>query len=624
MLSQDNYSTATNHGVLSWFRKGNGNGHNGSGHAETSAKLDAINKSQAVIEFHLDGTIITANENFCNAVGYRLEEIQGQHHRIFCDSSYTNSEEYRQFWKKLGRGEFDGGEYKRITKEGKEIWIQATYNPIFDSNHQPIKVIKFATDITAQKLANAEYESKIDAISKSQAVIEFNLDGTIITANENFCNGLGYRLEEIQGKHHRIFCESTYANTLEYAQFWEKLGRGEFDGGEYKRITKEGKEIWIQATYNPIFDSNQKPFKVIKFATDITAQKLANAEYESKVNAMGKSQAVIEFNLDGTIITANDNFLDALGYSLKEIQGKHHRMFCESTYTESKDYADFWAKLGRGEFDSGEYKRVTKAGDVIWIQASYNPVFDMNHKPFKVIKFATDITEKVRKVGNILDIVNYANCGDLTKELDVQGDDDAGQIGEGLTELMANLREFMSSVGNHSNNLVSASEELNASIRDISQSASDAAEVSRSAVDIANTTNETISKLGKSSMEIGEVVKVITSIAEQTNLLALNATIEAARAGEAGKGFAVVANEVKTLANETAKATEEIGEKIGMIQNDTKDSVDAINQITEVINKTNDYSNSIASAVEEQSATTQEMNRIITGGLQDAVKKFQV
>ncbi len=256
---------------------------------ETQAKLDAIDKSQAVIEFNLDGTIITANDNFLNCLGYQLHEVQGQHHRMFAEPSYANSNEYRAFWEKLKRGEFDSGEYKRLGKGRKEVWIQASYNPIFDQNGKPFKVVKFATDITEQKLKNAEFEAKIEAIEKSQGTIEFNMDGTVITANQNFLNVLGYKLEEVRGQHHRTVCEPSYAQSAEYREFWEKLSRGEFDTGQYKRFGKNGKEIWIQASYNPIMDLNGRPYKVIKFATDITAQKKMELKVQNTIDELTKN-----------------------------------------------------------------------------------------------------------------------------------------------------------------------------------------------------------------------------------------------------------------------------------------------------------------------------------------------
>ena len=256
---------------------------------------------------------------------------------------------------------------------------------------------KTAVKAAPKKLDVKDLTARVEAISRVQAVIEFELDGTIITANDNFLNCLGYRLDEVQGKHHRMFVDPAYAAGGDYAAFWQKLNRGEYDAGAYKRIGKGGKEVWIQASYNPIKDAKGNAYKVVKYATDITVEKNRTAEFEGKIDAIGKAQAVIEFNLDGTVITANDNFLNTLGYTLDEIKGKHHRMFCEQTYTNSQDYQAFWAKLNRGEFDAGVYKRIGKGGKEVWIQASYNPIMDANGKPYKVVKFASDVTEEKKK-----------------------------------------------------------------------------------------------------------------------------------------------------------------------------------------------------------------------------------
>lgn len=260
--------------------------------------LDAINKAQAVIEFSLDGTIQDANKNFLDAMGYTLDEIRGQHHALFVEPAYRVSPEYKMFWEKLGRGEFDTGQYKRIAKGGREVWIQASYNPIFDGSGKPFKVVKFATDITRQKLQNSDYEGQIAAISKSQAVIEFTLDGKILAANENFLKALGYSLDEVKGQHHAIFVDPAYRQSTEYKMFWEKLGRGEFDAGQYKRIAKNGSEIWIQASYNPILDFNGHPCKVVKYATDITASVKASQALQQ---AVAQVQRVVEASKDNDL-----------------------------------------------------------------------------------------------------------------------------------------------------------------------------------------------------------------------------------------------------------------------------------------------------------------------------------
>ncbi len=363
--------------------------------SELAAVYQALDKVQAIAEFKLDGTVIRANENFLRLFGYEHDEIVGKNHRRFCVGEHADSPAYEAFWHKLEQGECETAEFKRLAKDGREIWLRASYLPVFGKDGQPDRVVKFATDVTASKLKTAEYEGKVKAIHRAQAVIEFTLEGKVIAANDNFLRIFGYELDEIVGKHHRIFCEQGYTESSQYSEFWQKLARGEYHAAEFKRLAKGGREIWLQASYNPIFDVDGRPLKIVKFATDVTATKLQNAEYEGKVEAIGRAQAVIEFALDGTVITANDNFLRIFGYDLDEIVGKHHRLFCSPGYAETPEYAEFWQKLARGEYHAAEFKRVHKNGSEVWLQASYNPIFDVEGKPFKVVKFASDITREV-------------------------------------------------------------------------------------------------------------------------------------------------------------------------------------------------------------------------------------
>lgn len=365
--------------------------------ARTSGMLEALDRSQAVIEFDLDGTILEANGNFLDLMGYDRSEVVGQHHRIFCASDYARSAAYRDLWAKLGAGQHESGEFRRLRKDGSSVWIQATYNPIFGPDGTLLKVVKFASDVTDARLKRAEGEGKIEAAYRSQAVIEFDLKGNILWANDLFLDLTGYALTEIQGEHHRIFCLPEHANSNDYKQFWRSLAKGEFDSGEYRRIAKDGSEIYIQATYNPIFDLEGKPFKVVKFASDVTAAKERAVEFEARIRAIDRAQAVVEFDLDGRVLSANANFLTLTGYEASDILGQDHAMFCAAEIVEADAYRRFWDKLAKGECQAGEYARIGRDGREVWIHATYNPIMDLGGKPMKVVLHASDITATKRR-----------------------------------------------------------------------------------------------------------------------------------------------------------------------------------------------------------------------------------
>ncbi|MCC9655039.1 methyl-accepting chemotaxis protein [Rhodopirellula halodulae] len=626
---------------------------------ELQVYVDVVNMTSIVSESDLKGDILRVNEKFIEVSKYPEDELIGFGHNTTRHPDMPK-EVFKEMWSTIGRGKPFRGIIKNRAKDGTPYYVDAVIAPVMGDNGKPRKYIGIRYDLTETEIARHNTNGLLDAINSTNAFVEFDLDSNVVSANDNFLTIMGYQEEELVGKPHRTFVDGVFSRSNEYNQFWDELKAGNPQSGTFKRVTKTGEDVWLHGVYCPVKDEMGRVAKYVQIVTDVTEERLQNADYEGQLAAIGKAQAVIEFNLDGTIIHANDNFLAGLGYSLDEIVGKHHRTFVTPEHAASPEYAQLWEGLNRGEFQAGEFKRITKSGEPIWIQASYNPIFDLNGKPFKVVKFATDITDQVnareelkKNVDEILEVVNAASGGDLTQEIHVDGEDAIGQVGSRLQTFFKDLRNSIESIAENATSLAGASEELsavstqmssnaeetssqaqivssastevsqniqtvttgveelNSAIREIARNASEASKISNQAVGIASDTNDTITKLGASSQEIGKVVKVITSIAEQTNLLALNATIEAARAGEAGKGFAVVANEVKELAKETAKATEDISGKIETIQSDTGGAVSAIRQIGDVINQINDISNTIASAVEEQTATANEIGRNI-------------
>jgi len=507
----------------------------------------------------------------------------------------------------------------------------------------------------------ADLRGQVAAIGKSQAVIEFGLDGTILEANDNFLKAVGYTLQEIRGQHHRLFVDPAQRESAEYRAFWAKLGRGEYDAGEYRRIGKGGREIWLQATYNPIFDRLGRATKVIKYANDITAAKARRADAEGKLAAIDKAQAVIEFDLDGTVRTANENFLRTLGYTLEEVRGQHHRMFVDPVYRDSDEYRAFWAKLGRGEYDSAQYKRIAKGGREVWIQASYNPILDATGRPVKVVKYATDITEQVKfahqlrnAVAETEAAVNAAAQGDLTKRINVA--DKSGELAklsksvnaliDVVTELVRQIQDAAERVeggakeissGNHhlsqrTSEQAASLEETASSMEEmastVKQTAANAAQANQLAIAacskaeaggaVVGSAVKAMSGINGASSKIADIIGVIDSIAFQTNLLALNAAVEAARAGDQGRGFAVVASEVRSLAGRSATAAKEIKvlieDSVTRVAEGSRlvdESGRTLTEIVQAVRKVTAIVAEIAAASREQSTGIEQVNKAV-------------
>jgi len=526
------------------------------------AALDAINRIQAVVEFDLGGRVVHANQNFLDAMGYTRGEVVGQHHRMFCTEDYIGSNDYRSFWQTLASGQPASGEFMRVGKDGHPVWLQASYNPIFDADGKPVKIIKFATDISAAKLQSAENAAKIEAINRVQAVIEFDLDGKVLNANDNFLATMGYTLDEIRGRHHRLFCDPAYAESPDYAVFWSRLAGGGVHEGQFKRRHKSGREVWIGASYNPVFGPDGKPVKVVKFATDITSHKRQAADTQGKLEAIGRSQAVIEFDLRGNVLSANDNFLRTMGYIEDEVVGQHHSMFCERELVTSAVYRHFWADLAQGSFQSGRFKRRGKHDADIWILATYNPIFDVDGKPYKVVKYAMDVTEQVRR-----------------EEL-----------------VSAKVRDI-------SNVLAELSQSIAAIAQGAQQSAGMAGQTRLEAAagsKLLARSKDAILAIQQASTDVHDIIDTIGDIAGQTHLLAFNAAIEAARAGEHGKGFSVVANEVRKLAEKSALATREIAKLIG----------ETVTRVGEGTRLSGEVEDAFARIVESVGATGESIGRI--------------
>jgi methyl-accepting chemotaxis protein len=522
---------------------------------ELEAFRTALLASRPSAIFSIDGTVLYANDAFARLTGGSPEALKGQSHAVFMPPGQSDA----ALWTALRRGECQRDTFQRAGRNGRLMRWLAEYVPVLNTDGTPRQVVLMASDVTEATERSLDMAGRLAALDRSQAVIEFDLSGKILTANPTFLKVMGVRLDDIVGQHHSMFVRPDEANTPAYEEFWTILRRGEFRSGEFRRMAHDGHEVWLRATYNPILDGDGKPIKVVKFALEITRERLASMNAQGQIQAIQRSQAVIEFDLDGHILAANDIFLNTVGFTREEVIGKHHVMFVTKEDAQSDAYRKFWVDLKAGGFRAGEFRRIAKGGREIWLRATYNAIYDFDGKPLKVVKFALEVTAQATAREGFLEMVRGAAAG---------------------------------------------TQELNASIGEITATMTRSLETTEMAVQSVETAGESTERLASAARAMGRIVDLIANIARQINLLALNATIESARAGEAGKGFAVVAHEVKNLAGQARTATDEIINEIGGIQAVSNEVVTSLATIRQAIEAVNGFVTSTASAVEEQSAVT--------------------
>ena len=620
---------------------------------ELQVRTDIMNLTSIVSFSDLKGDITSINDKYSEVSQYDQTELLGQPHNITRHPDMPK-ETFKQVWATIKRGKTFRGVIKNRAKDGTPYYVDAVIAPFLNGNGKPTKFLGVRYDITEQEIERQNALGILGAIDESYGYVEFELNGNIIHANNNFLSLMEYSMSDIEGKHHGLFVDSVDVDKPEYRQFWAVLNDGKPQNGVFKRITKTGQEVWLQSVYAPVKDEMGRVFKIVNITTDITASSLKAADFAGQLAAIGKSQAVVEYTMDGIILNANENFLTTMGYTAIEIMGKHHRMFADEKYQNSHEYTNFWEQLKKGNYASGEYLQIDSKGNEIWVQASYNPILDLNGNPYKVVKYATDITANKRAINEIKRVLLKLADGDLTTKIKQPFEGEFTELGGAITEFIEDLNSTILQINLAVGSITTASseiaqgnmdlsrrteqqatsleetassmEELTSTVRLNSENtkeanglASDASAIAVDGGNIITTVVETMAAINESATKISDIIGVIDGIAFQTNILALNAAVEAARAGEQGRGFAVVASEVRTLAQRSANAAKDIktliSDSVSKIENGNQlvnQSGDTMSKVVTSIKRVNDIMTDIAAASIEQTAGIDEVGKAVT------------